>query len=74
MRVQGDTVTVAGGSLSATITGSFTAPYAAGVTPSWNTTVFMDQASKTAIQFVVQFGTAPGVNGADADWGVTDSA
>lgn len=68
---QSDTETVTAGSISVTITGTFIEDYVASLIPSWNTTVWIAPSSKTAAQFVAQFGTPPPTD-LDVDWGVLE--
>ena len=69
----GGTETITGGvaSQGVTFTGTVTTTYTiTQLTPSWNTTVFVDPASKLTTGFTVQFGTPAPPAGGSLDWGI----
>jgi hypothetical protein len=71
--VQGDTVTVAAGSVSLIVTGTFVAPYEVGLLPGWATDKTVLPADKLATQFTASFNVPPAAD-SSLDWSVLDSA
>ena len=69
----GATQTIAGGvaSQGVSFTGTVQTPYTVTqLIPSWNTTVFVDPASKLSSGFTAQFGTPAPPAGGSLDWGI----
>lgn len=71
MSIQGATVTVAAGAVSAVVTGSFAAAYQVALSASWVTDV--DIVSRTAAGFTVNFSVPAPAAGGTFDWIVSDS-
>lgn len=66
------TATVTAGAVTKTVTGTFPAggTYKVFVTPHWNTTVWVQPASKATGQFILNFGTPAPTGDSAVDWGV----
>ena len=68
------TLSVAAAATSAAVTGSFLLPYHPTVTPAWNTTFYVPEATRLDNTFTVEFGTPVPSGGANLHWQVETTA